>query len=124
MSSAAIASRPGALSAPLPAWTVRDLARVMAAEASSRALSAVSSQEMPFSALRTYCAVAARSAFSCMMSLAPMGLSDGRVICLPLDSCSCSVDERPSDACRFAYVVSAIERCVIRNISDPPVLCG
>ena len=55
-----------------------------------------------------------------MMSLAPMGESDGLATCLPLDSCSCSREERDSEDCRLAYVVSAMDRCVIRNISDPP----
>ena len=79
---------------------------------------------MPLSALRTYCALAARSPRSCMMSLAPMGESDGLATCLPLDSCSCRREERDSEDCRLAYVVSAMERCVIRNISDPPARCG
>ena len=100
--SAASASRPACPTVVFPPWTVSSRARRSAVEASWSALSAEPSQDRPLSALRTYWALAARSPRSCMMSLAPMGESDGLATCLPLDSCSCSREERDSEDCRLA----------------------
>ncbi len=107
-------SRPAAPIVVLPPWTVSSRARRRAAEDSCRALSAVVSHDTPFSALRTYWALAARSPRSCMMSLAPMGESDGFSTCLPLDSCSCRREERASEDCRLR-----VRRVGHRPLRDP-----
>jgi hypothetical protein len=53
--------------------------------------SSVPSQPRPSSALREYCSAALTSPRSCIAEIVPVGESDGRLICLPLDSCSCNV---------------------------------
>ena len=68
----------------------------------------------PSSALREYCASAARSARSRMASLVPVGESEGRLMIRPVDSFSWLVERRPRPNCSEDRDRSTISRWVIR----------
>src|SRR3954470_20511719 len=68
--------------------TVRSRARLTRLEDALSVSSNVPSQPKPSSALREYCWFARVSPRSCIEDTVPVGESDGRLICLPLDSCS------------------------------------
>src|SRR3954469_24336552 len=76
--------------------------------------STVPSHADPSEALREYCSLVAICERSDSDETVPVGESDGRLIVLPLESCSCSFAPRARLACRLARLLAAMEPCVMR----------
>ena len=97
----ASASRAAWPIAPLLApWRPRSRASRSWSVAEEMVASVRPSQATPSWALRWYCWVAASESRSRIAVVVPVGESEGRLITLPVESCSCSFDIRFRPACR------------------------
>ena len=105
----AMASRPAALSEPLPPWTVRSLALRRSVTEALSAKSTVLSQPTPSSALRENCSAARTCERSDIAVAVPAGSSDGLVMSLPLDIRAC----RSDIFARLSWTLASVVRCTV-----------